>query len=175
MSAEQVLAGGVDLLEVGDEVLVAQVFGLFLQHLAVADDGVERRAQLVGHVGQELATCAAGGLELLTLVLELAEQPGVLDGENRLGGEGLQQTRPPWRELPGGLPQHHEAAEMCSSRKHGNGQDGSESVLGQEGAQSLRVRAQSGNVGNLDGLAGYGRLPERALAQSNRTRPERRR
>ena len=33
-----------------------------LQHLAVADDGVERGAQLVAHVGQELALGAAGGL-----------------------------------------------------------------------------------------------------------------
>ena len=65
---QQVLARGVDLLEVGGEVLLAQVFGLFLQHLAVADDGVQRRAQLVAHVGQELALGAVGGFRLFRLL-----------------------------------------------------------------------------------------------------------
>ena len=32
---------------------LADVLRLLLQHLAVADDGVQRRAQLVAHVGQE--------------------------------------------------------------------------------------------------------------------------
>ena len=52
--AQQVPPGRVDLLEVGHEAGLAQVFQLLLEHLGVADDGVERRAQLVGHVGQEL-------------------------------------------------------------------------------------------------------------------------
>ena len=30
-----------------------QVFGLFLQHLGVADNGVEGRTEFVAHVGQE--------------------------------------------------------------------------------------------------------------------------
>ena len=82
---QQVLAGRVDLLEVVGELLGPEVGGVLLEHLAVADDGVERRAQLVGHVGQELGLVAVGGLELAALVLDLPEQPRVLDGQGRLG------------------------------------------------------------------------------------------
>src|SRR6266508_2943783 len=114
------------------------------------------------HVGQELRLVAAGGLELLPLVLDLAEEAGVLDGEGGLGGEGPQQLDYLGRELPWGLSQHHKAADNVLLAQDGNGQDGLESVLSQEGAQSLRVRVQSGNVGNLDGLTGYHRMPERS-------------
>ena len=41
---------------------IAQVLALLLEHLAVADDRVERRAQLVAHVGEELALGAVGDL-----------------------------------------------------------------------------------------------------------------
>ena len=34
--------------------LLAEIVGVFLQHLAVADHGVERSAQLVAHVGEEI-------------------------------------------------------------------------------------------------------------------------
>ena len=51
---EQVLAGRVDLLEVRDSASCAEVLGLLLEHLGVADDRVQRRPQLVGHVRQEL-------------------------------------------------------------------------------------------------------------------------
>ena len=47
-------------LQVGDERPRGRVLGLLLEHLAVADDGVQRRAQLVAHVGQELALGPAG-------------------------------------------------------------------------------------------------------------------
>ena len=42
-------------------------------------------------VGQELALVAACHLELPALVLDLSEQPRVLDGDDRLVGEGLKQ------------------------------------------------------------------------------------
>ena len=56
---------------------VVQVLGLLVvdlaehplgQHLREADDRVERRAQLVRHVGQELALVPARDLELAALV-----------------------------------------------------------------------------------------------------------
>src|SRR3989475_12665303 len=46
-------AGAFDLLQVFDWFLVALVGGILLQDFAVADDRVERRAQLVRHVGEE--------------------------------------------------------------------------------------------------------------------------
>ena len=52
---QQMTAGTLDFLEVGDEVLLAAVGRVFLKDLAVADDGVERGAQFVAHIGQELA------------------------------------------------------------------------------------------------------------------------
>jgi len=87
---QQVLAGAVDLLEVGDEFFLAEVLGLLLEHLAVADDRVERGPQLMGHVGQELGLVAAGDLQLAALVLQLLEQARVLDRKRRLGREGLE-------------------------------------------------------------------------------------
>ena len=51
--AQQVAAGAFDLLEVLDRLGVALVLGVLPQNLAVADDRVERRPQLVAHVGEE--------------------------------------------------------------------------------------------------------------------------
>ena len=57
------------------------------QHFADADDGVERRAQLVAHVGEELRLVLACLGELPALVLDFVEQPHVLDRDHRLVGE----------------------------------------------------------------------------------------
>ena len=51
--SQQVPAGAFDLLQVFDRRLVVLVGGVLLQNFAVADDRVERRAQLVRHVGEE--------------------------------------------------------------------------------------------------------------------------
>ena len=82
-----------------------------LHQLGVAEDGVERRAQLVAHVGEELRLVLAGDLELPALLLDLAEQPRVLDRERRLAGEGLHQVDDARRELAGPLAQDGERAE----------------------------------------------------------------
>jgi len=50
--------------------------------------GVERRAQLVAHAGEELRLVLAGLLELAVLVLNLFEQPHVLDCDCCLVGKG---------------------------------------------------------------------------------------
>ena len=110
---EQVLARGVDLAEVGDEAGLPEVLRLLLQHLGVADDGVERRAQLVGHAGEELRLVAVGHLEL-------AEEARVLDGQRRLRGEGAEQVDGLRREVAGGVPAHDEAAHQVSFAQHGH-------------------------------------------------------
>ena len=85
---------------------VCQVFRLFVidlpehalrQDFREADDGVERRAQLVRHVGEELTLVLARHLELPALVLDLAEQPRVLYRDDRLVGKRFEQ-----RDLPVG-------------------------------------------------------------------------
>ena len=48
---EQLAAGRVDFLEIGDIGVKPKVFGLLLQHFAVANYLVERRAQVVANVG----------------------------------------------------------------------------------------------------------------------------
>ena len=71
--------------------------------LGVAEDGVQRRAQLVAHVGEELRLVLARDLELPALFLDLAEQARVLDRQHRLRGEGLQQINGALRKSPGSL------------------------------------------------------------------------
>ena len=78
------------------EVLLERL-GILPQHLGDADDGVERRAQLVAHVGEELRLVLARLGELAALVLDLVEQPHVLDRDHRLVGEGGKQLDLPVR------------------------------------------------------------------------------
>ena len=84
--AEQVVAGLLDLLEIGHERLVAGIARVLGKHLAVADDRVERRTQLVAHVGEERALGAVGALgrllgaaQLLLGALALGDVPGDAD------------------------------------------------------------------------------------------------
>ena len=79
----------------GMQRLLVEVLGLLLEHLGVADDGVQRRPQLVGHVRQELRLVLAAPRKLRVRLLELLEQPRVLDRDDRLIGERLEQ-----RDLP---------------------------------------------------------------------------
>ena len=62
--AEEMLAGAVHALERLGEARELRAFGLLPQHLGEADDGVERRAQLVAHIGEELRLVLARNLEL---------------------------------------------------------------------------------------------------------------
>jgi hypothetical protein len=64
---------------------------VFDHHLGQPDNGVERRAQLVAHAGDELRLVLARQLQLAALVLDLAEQAGVLDSQHGLGCERLQE------------------------------------------------------------------------------------
>src|SRR5213078_425680 len=80
-----------------------------LQKLRVAEDGVERRAELMAHVGEELQLVAAGNLELAALVLDLVEESRVLDGERRLGREGLERLDDLRGEFARRLPDEDQA------------------------------------------------------------------
>src|SRR6516164_9071521 len=57
----------------------------------VAQDGVERRAQLVTHIGEKLRLVLARFFKLPALVLDFIEQTHVLDGDRGLVGEGSDQ------------------------------------------------------------------------------------
>jgi len=60
------------------------------QHIGEPNDGIERRAQLMAHAGDELRLVLAGLLELSVLLLDFVEQADVLDRDGRLVGEGRQ-------------------------------------------------------------------------------------
>ena len=81
--SEQVPAAHVDLLEVLGERRFAQLRGLLLEHLAVADDGVERRAQLVRHVGEEARLLPSRLGERDVRVLEPRQRKRQLAGGQR--------------------------------------------------------------------------------------------
>ena len=89
---QQVVARRVDVLQVLELLFVDLAEHLLGQHLGEADDRVERRAQLVAHVGEEFRLVAIRVLELAALVLDLVEQPDLLDADRRLVGKRLQQA-----------------------------------------------------------------------------------
>ena len=161
---EEVLAGGVDLLEVGDEGLLRQVLGLLLEHLAVADDRVERRAQLVRHVRHELRLVPARHLDLPALLLELPEEARVLDGQRRLGGEGPQQLDHLRRELAGRVSVHDEAADEVILAEQGHREHGPRARADEDVAEPAVVGALDRDVRDLGGLVGDRHAPGGALA-----------
>ena len=58
--AEEMTGIRLDLAHVCEQALLAEILHLLLQHLGIADHRRERRAQLVAHIGQELAFRAVG-------------------------------------------------------------------------------------------------------------------
>src|SRR5262249_5180385 len=61
------------------------------EHLADADNGIERGAQLMAHVGEELRLVLARLGKLAALVLNFVEQPHVLDRDACLVGKRRRQ------------------------------------------------------------------------------------
>ena len=82
-----------DPLEHGLHLLRRRAIDAVYDQLIVPEDGVERRAQLVAHVGEELRLVLARLGELAALVLDFVEQAHVLDRDHRLVGEGRDQLR----------------------------------------------------------------------------------
>ena len=86
--AEQVSAGGIHAAQRLHRLLRAEARRVGDHHLGQADDGVERRAQLVAHAREELRLVLARLRELPVLVLNFVEQTHVFNGDHRLVGEG---------------------------------------------------------------------------------------
>jgi hypothetical protein len=86
--AEQVLAVGLDALKHVAHLLRRIAINAVKDKLGVAEDRVERRAQFVAHIGEELRLVFARLLDLAALFLDFLEQPHVLDGNHGLVGEG---------------------------------------------------------------------------------------
>ena len=90
-------AVALDPLEHGQRLLRRLAVDAVDDQLGVADDGVERGAQLVAHVGEELRLVLARLGKLPALVLDFVEQPHVLDRDHRLVGEGRRPVRSAFR------------------------------------------------------------------------------
>ena len=120
--------------------------------------GVQRRPQLVGHVGQELGLVLAGDFELAALVLDLPEQPRVLDGQGRLGGEGPEQLDDLRREVAGRFRITARPPMQPSSRTSGTASSArypdSIRCVPQRGSR----RRRAPDVGDLDRLAASRRV-----------------
>src|SRR5215475_10800264 len=67
---------------------------------------------------------AAGGFQLPALVLDLVKQPGILDGQRGLRGEGPKELNGLARELAGHLPHHGEATDQVVVAQERNGEQG---------------------------------------------------
>ncbi len=68
--AEQILATAQDIVEILGLFGIQCTEHLFQEYLGKANDRVERRAEFVGHIGQELRLVAVGDLELEIHLLE---------------------------------------------------------------------------------------------------------
>ena len=85
--AEEVLAVGVQAIEHLAHLVRRLAVDVVENKLGVAEDGVERGAQLVAHVGEELRLVLACDLELVALVLDFVKQAHVLNSNHSLIGE----------------------------------------------------------------------------------------
>src|SRR6516165_8920072 len=82
--SEQVLAVGLKSFEYSKHLLGRLTISAIRHQFGVAEDGVERRAQLMAHIGEELRFVLARLLKLLALVLDFVEQSNVLDCDRGL-------------------------------------------------------------------------------------------
>src|SRR6202011_2202389 len=92
--AEEVLAVALDALKDGAHLLRRLPINVVNNELGIAEDGVERRSQLVAHIGEKLRFVLACFLKLAAFFLKLSrtleqfvEQAHVLDGDHGLIGE----------------------------------------------------------------------------------------
>ncbi len=81
------------------------------QDFGETDDGVERGSKLMGHVGEKLRLVPVGRFDLAALVLDFAEQPGVLNRQDGLGREGFQKLDYFGAKLASGFSPYHQAAD----------------------------------------------------------------
>ena len=157
---EEMPAGDQDVLEVLGLLLVHLPEHPLRQDLREAEDRVQRRPQLVGHVREELGLVAAGGLELPALVRDLAKESRVLDRQGRLRGKRLQQVDQFGRELARLPSPHDETADDPLLPHEGHGEEGAVAGLDCEVGYASAVGSRRQDVGDLHRLSGgYGAAP----------------
>src|SRR5262249_18392309 len=88
---KQVLAIALQSLEHYQHLFRRLAVSAVRHQFGVTKDGIERRAQLMTHIGEELRLVLARLFKLAALVLDLIEQPHVLDRNRSLVSEGRDQ------------------------------------------------------------------------------------
>src|SRR6516165_7125945 len=129
----------------------AEARGVGDHHLGQPDDGVERRAQLVAHAGEELRLVLARQLKLPALVLDFVEQPHVLNGNHRLVGECRNQFDLLLAERTHGHSRQIEHADRDAFPHQRYSQDGANAstALDRLGPGVFGIGADVGNVNRL--------------------------
>src|SRR5262249_3716210 len=115
------------------------------------DDGIERRAQLVAHAGDELRLVLACSFELPPLVLDFVEQPNGLDRDRRLVREGRGEIDLSVAESSYHSAHQHNHADRDSFAQQGNAEHGTGAHLSCGSAQ--RVFRVILNVSYMDDVA----------------------
>ena len=168
---EQVLAR---LPDVADVLLLAVVEITehpLEEHLGEPDDGVQRRAQLVGHAGEELRLVLARDLELDAPLLELPVEAGVDDGERGLAGERLEQVAGLLSEAPGDQAANGEGPDDAVVTEDRHRDDRTPAGVQQDAEVGVQVHLPE--VGYLVRLALPGRPPDDRVVKTNSYAPQR--
>src|ERR1700747_477642 len=92
------LAVGLKAFEYAKHLLGWLTVSAVRHQFRITQDGVERCAQFVAHVGEKLRLVLACDLKLPALVLNFVKQPHILNGDDRLIGKGFKQLNLLWRE-----------------------------------------------------------------------------
>ncbi len=157
-------AGAVDVLEVIVLLLVELAEQAREQHLREADDGVERRAELVRHRGQERRLVLVGHLELASLLANLAHEARVLDGDDRLVGKGAQERDLLVGEAAGRGPADDDRADGRALPHHRRDERRAHALAAPRGEREGRHRRIALDVGKVNDAARADRKTRRRVA-----------
>src|SRR6516165_12326201 len=131
--------------------VLLQCLSILAQHLTDADDCVERRAQLVAHVGEKLRLVLACLSELSAFFLDIFEQPHIFDRNHSLVGERRDKLDLLFGKRPYCLPRQRNDANWASLTQKWNSEHGAKGVKLHK--FSHRVFRIGLSVWNMDDLA----------------------
>src|SRR5262249_37880587 len=117
-----------DAVERLQHLFCAETRGVCNQHVGQTDDGIERRAQLMAHAGEELRLVLARQLELAGLFLDFLQQPHLLYCGARPVREGRGAVGLPVRERAYRKTAQHEYADWHSFPQERHTEKGVESA-----------------------------------------------
>src|SRR5262245_13325542 len=105
-------------------------------------------------------------LDLFALIIDLAEQPRVLNCQYRLCRKGFQKLDHFGTKLPSRLSTHHQSANDPLFAQQRHGQAGSEAVALEHLAHARRVSALFEDIGNLHWFTARCRSTYHSISQT---------